>query len=98
MANDDLIPGGDPAPTPGPTPRATRIQCDFCGCALAPSGDVLRMSDAAKVYRDASDAVADLTAQLATVQQELSVAQAAIDEAKRVSQTLPNAQRSMFKW
>ena len=53
---------GDPAEIlpndPPPSPRrAARVTCDFCQCELAPSGDVLKMSDRARSMRDGDDEI-----------------------------------------
>jgi uncharacterized protein YfcZ (UPF0381/DUF406 family) len=32
-----------------------RLVCEFCGCQLAPSGEVMRLGDDAKRFRDFAD-------------------------------------------
>lgn len=92
--NNDLLPPGpgDPPPTPSPSPIVpkSRITCDFCGCSLAPSGDVLKMSDDAKAYRDGADkidtlnaTITDLESQIATLKREKDALAAAVPPAKK---------------
>lgn len=44
----------DPTPHAGTTPHQ-KIVCEFCGCQLAPSGEVLKLGDEAKKFRDHND-------------------------------------------
>lgn len=81
---DDLLPG-DPPPPP-PAGRGSRLTCDFCGCSLAPSGDVLRMSDAAKKFRDANDVIAAL-------EKKVTQLQAAADDLKTQLQVATDKSR-----
>lgn len=52
-------------PAPAAAARADGLACEFCGCELAPSGDVLRFSERAKAFRDQSFTLDDVRRQLA---------------------------------
>lgn len=69
MAINDLLPPDPdvpPSPAPPVPPRRTApITCAFCECSLAPNGDVLRMSEAAKALRDSGDVIERLTRTIA---------------------------------
>jgi hypothetical protein len=94
--NDLLPPDPDPAPPTPPTPtpgRATRITCDFCGCSLAPSGDVLRMSEEAKAFRDGADEIERLQAVISTLESQVSTLTRERDEARAA---LPKPRQGLF--
>lgn len=90
---NDLLPPDDsipPTPAPHVPTEKKRITCDFCGCSLAPSGDVLRMSDDAKAFRDGADSIerlqgviTTLEASNATLTRERNEARAAIPQPKK---------------
>lgn len=73
-----------PAPAPAPAPAARRqCTCEYCGCQLAPSGEVIRMGDKAKEFRrhedivDAKDKeISRLNAEIADLKAKLQAAQA----------------------
>jgi hypothetical protein len=53
--NNDLLPGGTVTPEPRlvvDVPKDERVKCEFCGCRLAPNGDVMSMSAQARTFRD----------------------------------------------
>lgn len=52
---DDPLDTAPPAAPPSPARR--QCTCEFCGCYLAPSGEVLRMGDKAKEFRRHEDIV-----------------------------------------
>lgn len=66
-----LVPPDDPPNDPtggnpgGGEPSAPRkVRCEFCECVIAPqSGDVVRMSDKARAFRDSESKIAALTAE-----------------------------------
>jgi len=58
-----------------------RLTCDFCGCQLTPHGDVLKMGDDAKRYRDAADTIEKLERQIQALKDELRDARAALPPA-----------------
>jgi hypothetical protein len=41
------------APSAAPTHK--KVTCEFCACVLAPSGEIVNMSDTARGYRDAAE-------------------------------------------
>ena len=67
----NLPPVGDPEPRP-PTPidsRRRKLCCEFCDCELtSATGEVLKMSDKAKAYRDLKEKHEKLQAQLADLE------------------------------
>jgi len=73
---DPLLPPDPPQPAPDPPQptrheRPARIECGFCACTLvAFSGDVLKMSELAKQYRDQADAIEQLTVQVTAITAE----------------------------
>lgn len=84
-----LVPPTDLPPTPPPdAPPPDRrvphnITCEFCECVLTPHGHALKISDAARAYRDQKDTIANHKARIA----ELEAAQVALtkerDDAQR---------------
>lgn len=81
---EGLVPGEEPPQPAGRKPA--RITCDFCGCSLAVSGDVLSMSDQAKKMRRASDELAAAREELTRVTADLAAAQTALEDAKRAAE------------
>jgi len=76
-------PNPDEPPTPRPSPTLPRkVECDFCHCHLVPAtGEVLKMSDVAKSYRDASDTIEKLQHTISKVEADLASARSALAEA-----------------
>jgi hypothetical protein len=91
-----LVPGEEPPQPAGRKPA--RITCDFCGCSLAVSGDVLSMSDQAKKMRRASDDLAVAREELAKVTADLAAAQTELADVKRTVEVNigPKETRRMF--
>lgn len=78
---DPIIPSGD---DDAARRARTPLTCEFCGCRLTATGDVMGMSQRAKELRDAGDALADaqtetarLTAKLAETEAQIAALQAA---------------------
>jgi hypothetical protein len=66
----DLLPPGDnDPPAPAPRPRAGLV-CEYCECRLTPTGDVLKLSDKAKRWRDTEGAGDKLTARITALERE----------------------------
>jgi hypothetical protein len=66
----DLIPPADPPPGPRrPSPQL--LTCEFCECRLTPTGDVLKLSDKAKAWRDTEGDREKLTKRLAELERQL---------------------------
>jgi hypothetical protein len=63
MSDDGLPRGENP-----PEPTAAKLTCEFCGCALATSGDYFQLSDKAKAFRDQADIADQLRAELSAAQ------------------------------
>jgi hypothetical protein len=85
----ELLPGnGNPNPAPPPT-RHDRLTCEYCECVLTSRGEVLRMSDKAKTFRDHDDVLIKRDRRIAELE-------AAIEEHKRQIEKLTPAQRDKF--
>lgn len=67
----DELPPTDPVPGAPEPARARRLTCDFCGCSLAPTGEVMRMSDDAKKYRDHGDTLAKRDVRISDLETEV---------------------------
>jgi len=95
--SDDLLPppAPDPAPlpaTPAPTPEprsSKSVVCEFCGCTLAPSGDVLRRGAEATQFQKQGDKIERLTADLAAVSQERDRIETELREVKAATARRP---------
>lgn len=68
--SDPLLPP-DPTPTPAPASAAKKIRCEFCGCQLVTSGEVLEMGEKARSYRDMSEHLTNARADLARVNERI---------------------------
>ncbi len=95
---NDLLPTDPPPPPvplePRPPERPSKITCQFCECVLvSANGDVLRMSEVAKAYRDQSDKIEQLGQQLTDTRDELAAARTRIGELEAANPPRP---RSMF--
>ncbi len=78
MREDGLPEGAPPAP-PAPAAQAAavgKVECEFCGCMLGPSGEYMQLSQRAKELRALDDT-------LSTVREELSHSQSDLAEALR---------------
>ena len=75
-----------PANEPEKRESGKRITCDYCKCSLTSSGDVLKMSDTAKEFRDASDIIERFKSQLESAKAELEA-----EKAKRIPEPAPSA-------
>ena len=82
---DDPLNTDTPA-TPIPSRERRGCVCEFCECTLAPSGEVLKMGDAAKIFRKHEEIVEKkdneitrLTAELAEAKRERDALKAASD-------------------
>lgn len=65
---DPLDTGLPPAPVPAP---AKKIVCEFCGCQLSPAGEVMRMGEEAKKYRDHGEVVVAKDKEIARLNADL---------------------------
>lgn len=65
-------PGGVPDPPPPPEPKPKKLECEHCGCQLAPDGRVMKYSDRAAELRDLEIKVSDLTRELAAERAEVA--------------------------
>jgi hypothetical protein len=59
----------DPTPHAGTTPHQ-KIVCEFCGCQLAPSGEVLKLGDEAKKFRDHNESKEKMEKQISQLENE----------------------------
>ena len=59
-----LPPGDDDPPDPTPAPRRN-LKCEFCGCSLSAHGEVLKLSEQAKSWRDGDGQADKLQKQIA---------------------------------
>lgn len=84
---DDYTP-----PTPDPNARRRPpVVCEYCECKLAPDGSVMSMSDKAREFREASEKIKALKADLEAEQtehrktrDELTAARAAVPQERRM--------------
>jgi hypothetical protein len=94
---NDLIPPAELIPPPPPEPAASSrayILCGFCECRLvAASGDVLRMSDAAKAFRDSGDVIDGLRADLKAAREDVAAALKERDDARAM---IPPKKKGIF--
>lgn len=56
-ADGDPLNTDPPAAPPAAPPGPKKLVCEFCECQLAPSGEVLRMGEAAKNYRKLGETI-----------------------------------------
>ena len=82
MAIDPLLPPDPPEPVDPPLVRPKRLVCEFCDCALAPSGEFVRLSDKAKTFRTQDDRIDTLNAELASARDDIATALKERDEAR----------------
>ena len=83
MGSPNLLPPDPPDPSPAPTGRRqTEVVCEFCECALTPSGEYIRLSDRAKELRGQGERIEALKAEIAERQTALDEAIRALDEAR----------------
>lgn len=80
-----LPPAIDPPPPPQDDPpvRGSKLVCEFCGCALAPSGDVLKVSARAREIREQDETIRDLKADLAAAETAADTYRSALERAER---------------
>jgi hypothetical protein len=77
MREDGLPEGTPPAPAKEPASVTLgKVECEFCGCMLGPSGEYMQLSGRAKELRALEDT-------LSTVRDELSASQSDLAEALR---------------
>lgn len=91
MPDDLLPPPGPPAimAPPVAVPRAsTSVTCEFCGCVLAPNGDVLKRGEEATRFQKLDDRVADLQDQLNKAVTALRTAETDLAALKQPKKTL----------
>jgi len=80
MSLEDALPPSVPVnePVSEALPKPRSLTCGFCGCRLAPNGDVLARGDAAARYLD-------LDLDLKKLQEKLD---AAVEDARALRETL----------
>ena len=80
-------------PHAGTTPHQ-KIICEFCGCKLAPSGEVLELGEKAKQFRDHPETKERLEKKISELEANLRNAHAEISALKeKDSPPLDNATR-----
>jgi len=79
MPDDPLETQNNPAPAPAPAREGRGCTCEFCGCTLTPRGEVLRMGDKAKEFRDTEE-------KLEKLRKDVSAAEGRAVEAERKAQ------------
>lgn len=65
------MPDGDPVDA-----RPSRVECEFCECTLAPTGEVLKRGKRARALMDLDDQVVTLTAQVETLTAHIAAVEA----------------------
>jgi hypothetical protein len=94
-----LLPPDPPlADDPAPRPRERHITCEFCGCALAPNGDYLRLSDRAKELRAQGETIDGLKEQLSLKDAETGEALRLLDEARADIARLSAPEKKRALW
>jgi hypothetical protein len=86
---DDLLPPAvvnDP-PEPRPT-RRDRIRCEFCGCTLTSTGEILSLSDDARGHRDRKEEMAKQKALIDKLEKDLAEANARLKPAEPATRGL----------
>jgi len=93
----DLLPVDPPAVVPADpsTSRPKKCVCEFCGCTLAPSGDVLAMSDQAREYRDLNDRLRTTQSELQTVSADVERLTRELNDARA---SLAATQKPAVRW
>lgn len=66
-----LLPATGDAVVPEPRVRESRSNCEFCECQLTARGEVLKLSDKAKRFRDHGDREEALTQKISALETEL---------------------------
>jgi hypothetical protein len=57
--------------------RPKKITCEFCECELGASGEYKKLSDKAKLYRDAEETIERLQSELVSLRADLTAARQA---------------------
>lgn len=74
MPNDPLPPSAVVDPPAGPTERRKRCTCEYCGCTLTADGEIIKLGDDARKFRDQEDEIKRLNRELATAREKLAAA------------------------
>jgi hypothetical protein len=83
----EILPGNGNVPPP--PARHERLTCEYCECTLTSKGEVLRMSDKAKTFRDHDDVLIKRDRRIAELETQ-------VEEHKRQIAALTPAQREKF--
>jgi len=85
-------PASDPLNTDDPPRPATpviqpgrKIVCEFCGCQVTPQGEVMRMGDKAKEFRDHENVVLKKDREIERLNTELAAVRQELEALKRSS-------------
>jgi hypothetical protein len=84
---DPTISGAPPAAAPpvAPVPEVVRTgrgcTCEFCGCKLTGSGEIISMGEPAKKMRKANEEIETLESRIATLTSERDEAKQKLDAA-----------------
>jgi hypothetical protein len=70
-----------PAPGSGPAGKNPRCVCEFCGCHLTPTGEIIRIPEGAEArkYREANETLERKDKEIARLQGELAEVKRKLD-------------------
>ena len=81
----------EPEPVPAPALERRYLECDFCHCMLTKTGEVYKLSDIAREYRDEkekhSKQIAKLDEEAAKLREEITKKDAEIAQLKSSPET-----------
>jgi hypothetical protein len=78
---DDPLSTTPPVAAPVPRQEGSRkVVCEFCGCQLAPTGEIVKMGEDARKFRDHNEKLADKEKEISSLQSEITSLKAKIAE------------------
>ena len=88
VADPIVLDTPDPAPAPIPR-RASRVVCEFCGCALTPEGEVMKRGEAARKFQRLEQELEDTRASVEHLERERDTLRADCADLKRLTARKP---------
>jgi hypothetical protein len=87
----------NPAPPHAGTTPHQKIICEFCGCKLAPSGEVLELGEKAKAFSDHPETKEKLEKRIGELEADLRNAHAEIAALKEKDSPPPDAEATHYR-